>query len=56
MAYWGEYPPTHLLVRAYMGYGSDKGRTSAGRACDVRRIDEGGDIGGLLTALGGMGG
>ena len=31
MDYWGDYPPTHLLVRAYMGMGKGGGKKAATR-------------------------
>jgi hypothetical protein len=26
MEYWGDYPPPHLLLRAYMGIGKEKAK------------------------------
>jgi len=35
MEYWGDYPPTHLLVRAYMGAGKGGGQRPVSTDAEV---------------------
>ncbi|MCL1908962.1 MAG: hypothetical protein FWG12_06300 [Holophagaceae bacterium] len=40
MEYWADYPPTHLLVRAYMGVGSENAKPKRLDCCNDWELDE----------------
>ena len=40
MDYWTDYPPTHLLVRAYMGIGKDDAKPKSLDSCDDAELDD----------------